>query len=415
MGRSPLAVIFVTVFIDLVGFGIVIPILPYYAQQYGASPREVGMLMSIFSFVQFFMSPVWGRISDRIGRRPVVITSLLAGGAGYVAFGFAPTLAWLFAARAIAGAAGGSISAAQAYIADVTKPEDRAKGMGMIGAAFGLGFIFGPAIGGILADEAPRIGHFIGGPFGALLIERPFAAPMFFAAGLSVTNAIAAIFRLPESLSPELRRQASAVVRKGRLQTFIHALGKPTLGSLLLVSFLGLTGFSMMEATFAMLMKLRMNLSPKEVGYIFAFIGVVAVIIQGGLMGRLNRRFGEWRLLYFGFGILVVGFIVLPQVQHWAPLLVTCAAIAIGNALMTPSLNALISKTAAAHDQGSTLGVSQSAGALARIAGPSLGGLLFGVFFAWPYVAGALLLLLAFGVTLAASNRAGRTDALASP
>jgi MFS family permease len=413
MGRSPLAVIFLTVFIDLVGFGIVIPILPYYAMQYQATPMEVGILMSIFSLVQFVASPIWGRISDRVGRRPVIITSLTAGGLGYLAFGFAPSLPWLFAARAIAGAAGGSISAASAYIADVTKPEDRAKGMGLIGAAFGLGFIFGPAIGGILTDESAHVGALIGGSFGQMLIERKLAMPMFFAAALSIFNAILAAIRLPESLTPELREKAKGNVRRGRLEAFLHALGKPALGSLLIVSFLGLTGFSMMEATFAMLMKARMNLTPKQVGYVFAFIGVVAVIIQGGLIGRLTKRFGEWRLLYFGLATMALGFMVLTQVTHWGPLLATCASLAVGNALMTPSLNALISRTAAAHEQGGTLGVSQSAGALARIAGPSIGGVLFGVFFAWPYVAGSFLLLIAFGVAVAASSRFSERRAVA--
>jgi len=404
MRRSPLAVIFVTVFLDLVGFGIVIPILPYCAETYGASPRTIGFLLSIFSLMQFVMAPVWGRVSDRIGRRPVLLVALTASAVSYVGLGLAPTLTWLFIARGFAGAAGGSISTAQAYIADVTTPQDRAKGMGLIGAAFGLGFILGPAIGGLLAGESQWIGHHLGGAPGAFIAAHRLAAPMFFAAGLTTLNVIAAAVRLPESLSPEMRRLARGK-RAPRLRALMTALSRPHLGSLITVFFLATAGFSMMEATFALLAERRMGLTEKEVGGVFAFIGVIAVIIQGGLIGRLTRRFGEWRLLPTGLGFVSLGLLGLAFAQAWPGLLLAGAILSLGNALTAPSTNALISRTAAAHEQGGTLGLSQSAGALARIIGPSIGGALFGLSDRWPYFGGATLTLLALVVSLVASSR----------
>jgi MFS family permease len=405
MKRSPLPVILLTVFIDLVGFGIVIPILPYYAKEYGASAVGATALLSIFSAAQFLMAPLWGRFSDQVGRRPVLLFAMTATATSYVVMGLAPTLAWLFIARAGAGAAGGSISAAQAYMADITAPEDRAKGMGLIGAAFGLGFILGPAIGGILTSEAPRIGAAIGGSVGGYVSVHHIALPMFFAAALSGVNILMALVRLPESLSPELRRMVAGR-RVPRFRALAGALARPHLRSLLAVFGLATIGFSMMESTFALFMKERLGLNASQVAYVFVFVGLLAVIVQGGLISRLTRRFGEWRLLPVGLATVSVGLLGLTQAGSLGAMLLTSAFIAIGNALTTPSLNALISRTAAAHEQGGTLGVSQSVGALSRILGPLLGGALFGLSVTATYVGGAVLLLCALAVTTLTSPRA---------
>jgi DHA1 family tetracycline resistance protein-like MFS transporter len=218
MRRSPLAILFVTVFLDLLGFGIVIPFLAYYVESFGAGAGVVGALMSMFSLAQFIFAPLWGSASDRVGRRPILLIGLAGSVLGYAMFGFAASLAWLFAARILAGIAGATIPTAQAYIADSTTPENRAKGMGMIGAAFGLGFILGPALGGLLARVALPLANTLGqGGFANLLRGNPYALPSFAAAALAAVNLVAAIFLLPESLSPELRQRAIAN-RIGRLE-----------------------------------------------------------------------------------------------------------------------------------------------------------------------------------------------------
>jgi MFS family permease len=359
--------------------------------------------------MQFLMAPVWGRLSDRIGRRPVLLFAMAASAGSYVTMGLAPTLAWLFVARGAAGAAGGSVSAAQAYIADITPPKDRAKGMGLIGAAFGLGFIFGPAIGGLLSAHAPAIGAALPGSLGGYILAHPISLPMFFAASLSVLNILAALVRLPESLSPELRKLVAR--REPRLRALMTALSRPHLRGLVIVFFLASSGFSMMEATFALLMKERLGLSLQAVTQVFVFVGVVAVIIQGGLIGRLSRRFGEWRLLGLGLLSVAIGLVGLTQVTGMNGLLGASAFIAGGNGLSTPSLQSLISKTAAAHEQGGTLGVSQSAGALARIIGPLVGGLVFDFYFGAPYLLGAALLLSALVVTWIVSGQEAEAQA----
>src|SRR5215210_569596 len=274
MKRSPLLVIFVTVFIDLVGFGIVIPVLPFYVvgTQFDASPRMVGLLFASYSVMQLIFTPVLGRLSDRYGRRPVLFFSLLGTSAGFLILGFATALWMLFAGRIIDGISGGNISTAQAYIADVTTPEERAKGMGLIGAAFGLGFIFGPAIGGILS----RWG--IGVPF-------------LFAAGLAFANAVLLYFTLPETVTPDHPARVSAA--GGGWSQITASLKQPKLAFVLLIFFLFVVAFSIMTASFALYTMYRFGFDAQHNGYLFGFIGVIGVLIQGVLIGRLVKRWGE--------------------------------------------------------------------------------------------------------------------------
>src|SRR3989454_4039777 len=257
MKRSPLLVIFITVFIDLVGFGIVIPVLPFFAEgtKFGATPREVGLLFASYSVMQLIFAPVLGRLSDKYGRRPVLLISLIGTSLGFLILGFATTLWMLFLGRIIDGISGGNISTAQAYIADITTKEDRAKGMGLIGAAFGLGFVFGPAIGGILSRWGVGV-------------------PFLFAAGLCFANALLLYFTLPETVTPDHPARVSAAGGRG-LSQLIESLMQPRLGFVLIIYFLFVVAFSIMTAVFSLFMMFRLGYDPWHSGWIFAFVGII--------------------------------------------------------------------------------------------------------------------------------------------
>ncbi len=357
MKRSPLLVIFVTVFIDLVGFGIVIPVLPYYAEasRFGATPREVGMLFASYSIMQLIFSPVLGRLSDKYGRRPILLISLLGTCVGFLILGFATTLLMLFIGRIIDGISGGNISTAQAYIADVTTKENRARGMGLIGAAFGLGFVFGPAIGGILSRWGINI-------------------PFLFAGGLAFANVILLYFTLPETVTPDHPARVSAASGRGWKQ-LIEALRQPQLAFVLAIYFLSIVAFSIMTTVFSLFMMFRLGYDPWHSGWIFAFVGIVSALVQGGLIGKLVKRFGELTLVIAGSLFFTVSLFVSPFVGPAIGLigiLSVAALSSVGNALMAPSLTSLGSKSASAAEQGSILGVMQSVASLARAVGPTI-------------------------------------------
>ncbi len=354
--------LFLIVFVDLVGFGLVIPLLPFYAVRFGASPQQVTLLLAVYSLMQLFAAPLWGRLSDRIGRRPVLMTSMAASVVAYLWLGAADALWMLFAARALAGACAGNIAAAQAYIADVTTPENRARGMGMIGAAFGLGFIFGPALGGFLAGADPATAN--------------LQTPAWVAAGLSLAALCGVLVLLRESRSAEERAQA--VPRLSRVGAIHGALRRPVLSRLILVFFLVILAFAAMESTFALWAMAQFKWGPEQVGYVFAYIGVLSAILQGGLIGRLAHRFGEERLLLAGLVLICAGLLALPFARDVAWLGVAVSGLALGMGLTQPSLNSLISRRAGRAEQGSVLGVTQSVGSLSRVLGPALAGMLFG-------------------------------------
>src|SRR5213082_1859151 len=282
MKRSPLLVIFITVFIDLVGFGIVIPVLPFYAEgtKFGATPREVGLLFASYSVMQLIFAPVLGRLSDKYGRRPVLLISLLGTSLGYLILGFATTLWMLFLGRIIDGISGGNISTAQAYIADVTTKEDRAKGMGLIGAAFGLGFVFGPAIGGVLSRWGINV-------------------PFIFAGSLAFANAVLLYFVLPETVTQDHPARISAASGRGWRQ-LIESLKRPRLGFVLTIYFLSIVAFSIMTTVFSLFLMFRLGYDAFHNGWVFAYVGIISAIIQGGLIGRLVKRFGEPALVIIG-------------------------------------------------------------------------------------------------------------------
>jgi MFS family permease len=376
--------LFLIVFVDLVGFGLVIPLLPFYAVRFGASPQEVTLLLAVYSFMQLFTAPFWGRLSDRLGRRPVLMTSMTASVLAYLWLGAANALWMLFAARALAGACAGNIAAAQAYIADVTTPENRAKGMGLIGAAFGLGFIFGPALGGFLAGNKPASAN--------------LQIPAWVAAGLSLVALCGVLFVLRESRSAEERAQAGP--RPGRVQIILGALRRPVLARLILVFFLVILAFAGMESTFALWAMAQFRWGPEQVGYVFAYVGVLSAILQGGMIGRLAQRYGEERLLLAGLVLIAIGLVALPFARDIAWLGVAVSGLALGIGLAQPSLNSLISRRAGRAEQGAVLGVTQSVGSLSRVLGPALAGVLFGdLGRASPFLWGAGLIAVAFLLT----------------
>jgi DHA1 family tetracycline resistance protein-like MFS transporter len=369
-------VLFAIVLTDLIGFGLVIPLLPFYGHQYGASAAEVTQLMATYSLLQLFVAPIWGRLSDRYGRRPILLLSLAGSVASYLWLGFADALWMLFAARAVQGACAGNIAAAQAYVADVTTPETRAKGMGVIGAAFGLGFIIGPALGGALAGPDP--------------LNPALAVPAFAGAGLSALAFLGTLLLLKESLPEGLRHAAARV---GRLRAVARTLRRPELRLLIGLYFMIIFAFAGMETTFAFWALEQFGWGPSSVGYLFAYIGVLGAIIQGGLIGRLTRRFGEERLLLAGTVCLLLGLLGIPLASRVPYLFVATGFLSVGFAMAQPSIASLISRRAGAHEQGEVLGVSQSAGSLARVLGPLAAGFLFATLGRnAPYFGGAAVL-----------------------
>ena len=379
---SPLGIVFTTVLIDLIGFGIVIPLLPLYAERFGASPTEIGLLTASFALMQFLFAPVWGRLSDRVGRRPVILASLAGTALASLLFGLAGALWLLFLARILDGISGASYAAAQAYVADVTAPEERARGMGLIGAAFGLGFVIGPALGALFAVVDHRV-------------------PFFVAAGLAATNLTVAARRLPES-----RRPDSPPASYSRLALVRAALGSRALAPLVWLSFVGTFGFVAMEATFALLAERRFDFGLAEVGLVFTYIGVVAAVVQGALVGSVVRRLGEWTTLRAGLVATGAALGLLAATESlWAlfPVLLLLAA---GSGLTFPTVSALVSHRAPAEDQGGVLGLLASTGGLARIASPVVATLLFEhVGVAVPYLVGAALFGLSALIALAGGDR----------
>ncbi|MBA2435260.1 MAG: MFS transporter [Chthoniobacterales bacterium] len=383
---SPLFLIFLTVFIDMVGFGIIIPVLPLYAQHFDATPLQIGWLTGIYSGMQIIFTPILGRLSDRVGRRPVLIVSLAGTALGFLVMGWANSLALLFVARIIDGISGGNISTAQAYIADISTPENRSRSMGIIGAAFGLGFTFGPMIGGVMSHIS-------------------YSAPFYFAAGLAAVNVMLLYCILPESLSaedrahPKKRTQMADVFQHGNSRMF---------GTIVATYFFTITGFAIMTTLFALFTEKQFGFDARKTGYIFGFIGIISVILQGGLIGRLVKTFGETALARTGLLLLAIALALLPFAPTLPMLLVVCAALAIANGLVNPTLNGLASQMIDRSWQGRALGLMQSAGSFGRLIGPLLGGwlLMFDLgkpvhFYArTPFLAGAAILLVAFALAL---------------
>ena len=346
--RSRFAVIFFTILIDLIGFGIIIPILPYYAQRLGAGGFGLGALLAVFSAMQFVATAFLGRTSDRVGRRPILLTTMLINALGYMLFAAAHSYAILFIARVVSGFAGGNISAAQAYMADITTPAERSRGMGIIGAAFGLGFVIGPAVGGLSA-------HYLGP-----------SAPGLVAAGLSLVNFVSAYFVLPESLKAEHRTERE-------LWDFSHigdAIQHPRLAPLMLAWLLAPFAFSGYTVAIPLWAGVTFGWREQELGWFFTVIGATAAVVQGYAFGKLARRFGDRALLIAGGLGMALAIAVIPALHSSAALYGWTAVLAFSNSIFGPAATGLVSVFADPTEQGTVLGAAQALSALGRLLGP---------------------------------------------
>lgn len=352
--RSPLGLIFLTLFIDMLGFGIVIPVLPLYAEgsRIGATPAQLAWIVGIYSLLQLVCAPLFGKWSDRIGRKPVLVVSILGTAVGFVVLGAATTVWMLILGRILDGASGGNISTAMACIADVTTKETRSRNMGLVGAAFGLGFMLGPAIGGVLSKH-----------FG-------LATPFYFAAGLALLNALLVWLRLPETLTAESRERAR---QRATIGEVFHSGRAGMISAILASQLASVTGFSIMTALFALYCEKRFGYDTAQVGYILAYVGLLGVLFQGGLLRRLLKKPIEKELAVIGAVVLALSMAALPFTHTLGVLLVVCFGISLGNSFVTPTLNGLASRSTDAHCQGRLLGLMQSAGSLGRFLGPMIG------------------------------------------
>lgn len=386
MKKPSLLIIFLTVFIDLIGFGIVLPLLPIFARNLEASGFTIGILMASYSLMQFVFAPIWGKLSDRIGRRPVLLVSTAGAAISYAVFAIGSTMTGttglivLFVSRAFAGVAGANITVAQAYIADITPAENRSRKMGLIGMAFGFGFIFGPAIGGFAMSK-----------FG-------LAGPGWVAAGFCALNFVFTLARLPESRQPSSEHMPS---RPG-IQQWTHTMRQPKVGLLVVVYFLATLCFTCFETTIGLLVSrnfhinLRNEEDAKVIAYLFAYCGLIGAFVQGGAIGRLVKKLGEPMLIAISLIITAaslapIAFITGQPVfsfgdSSWQKLLLVLAVLSIGSSLTRPPLFGLISILTPANEQGATIGVAQGAGSLARIIGPIFAASLFDGHPAIPYV-----------------------------
>jgi len=347
--RSAIPIVVATVFVDVIGFGMILPLLPSYAARLGGSPAAIGLLVASYSAMQFVLAPLWGRASDRFGRRPVLLIGLAGSVASYLVFAWADSLPLLLLSRVLDGGSGATINVAQAYLADETTPEKRTKAMGVVGAAFGLGFIVGPILGGITASIGTTL-------------------PGLVAAAITAANLVMAWLLLPESV----RRVATPGIPETPLAW--RGLAPPVT-----VLFLATLAFSVMYVVFPLYGEARFGASRSTVGYWFAFVGLATAIVQGGLLGRLVTRFGEAGVARLGALLMAVGFVLVPPAgEAAAPGALFYGALTLlgaGFGMAGPSMIGLASRRAAATVQGRTLGVTQSASSLARIVGPIVAGL----------------------------------------
>lgn len=409
-----------TVFIDLIGFGIVIPILPILTKNIASRSgfflgpdMAIGMVVFCFAIMQFVFSPLLGSVSDRIGRRPIILGSIMVSAVGYFLLGFGQSLWILFLARIISGIGSANISAAQAYIADITPPQDRAKRMGLIGAAFGIGLIIGPPLGGWIFELGKHILHIGTGEMvhGKLIFpDGGLRLVGFFTAGLCLLNFAMAYFSIKESLS-----EKSADKRKfmDSFKGLVNVWKVPVLSELFLINLIYVMAFMMMQIISSVLWKEKYGINESSIGNLFGFMGLCSAIIQGGLIGFFQKKLGMMRMLIIGCPMVAVAILVIPfpskewfyPVQLFSLMLLT-----LGNGLLMPSINALVSINSPTRDQGKILGSLQSLGSLARGVGPLLSTFLYSYFVPLPYLVASLLMILALFIALKLSTQLKKQD-----
>lgn len=400
MKKSALATVFLVVMIDLMGFGIVLPLLPFYAQEFRASAVTIGLLYSVYSFMQLIFSPIWGSLSDRIGRRPIMLLSTFGAVIAYIIFGLAETLFVLFLSRVVAGIMGGNISTAQAYIADVTTTADRAKGMGLIGAAFGIGFVVGPATATLLIHESfHNFMANIGLPgFAEWMRMNKYALPGFFAAFLSLCSFMMVWFRLEETVDTSKERPAAIRRPSVFSPTFWRRLsvqkGQNARGFLipLVIGFFLLSfGESSLYSAFPLFAESELSMAAEDVGIQFFYIGIIVVIVQGFLIKPLTNRFKEEHIFVVGNVLMVIGLGLIPLAYSMLTLALFLGLMAFGKSLNTPTITSLISQEADEENVGAVMGTAQGLSGLGRMIGPTWGGALFAIYFGVPFVATALV------------------------
>jgi MFS family permease len=413
--RRALAIVFGVVFLDLLGFSIVIPILPFYARAFGGDELAIGALAAVYSLMQFVSAPYLGSLSDRYGRRPVLVLSLCGSVVAWTVFGLAGSLAVLFLSRGLAGAMGGNIATAQAYVADVTPPEERAKALGFLGAAFGLGFIVGPGVSAGLT--LPGVVETVDGALPALVPIDRFSLPAFAAAFASLLAVVGALLFLPESR--DLDDATVAGDRPSQVAALREALADPGLRGLVVAFFLFSFAFSGVQVMFIPYVADVYGYAEAQAALLLTYIGVLAVVVQGGLIGPLTERYSSTHLTVFGAGTLAVALLAIPFTREAGvlfpdltdvagfltpallSLLFVLALLALGNGVLGVTLTALVSGQASADRQGSAFGITQGAGSLARTVGPVLMGALYAsVGFQSPFVLGGLLVLPVVAIAL---------------
>ncbi len=394
MKTARLINIFIVVFVDLLGFSLILPLLPYYAEVFGASPAVIGLLTASYAAASLIGAPLMGRLSDRFGRRPILLLSVAGTSLGFLILGlaepaglvlakwFAPTMTntfiigVLFFSRILDGLTGGNITVAQAYIADITDESNRSKGLGLIGAAFGLGFIIGPAVGGLLSQSG-------------------YSLPAFVAAGLSFLNLFSIYFLLPESLSEERRSTALAGGRPPvTLNALVVAINRPKVGPLLHVRFFFGLAFSMFQSIFSLYAANYLHLSTRTTGFVLAYVGVLAALVQGAGIGLIAKRFRENAIIITSLWLMVFGLAGWAITPSLPILLVVMLPLALGGGMLNTVLNSAISKAVSREEVGGMLGISASLESATRVIAPSVGGFLLGSIGAWaPGLVSAVLVL----------------------
>ncbi|HAQ07147.1 MAG TPA: tetracycline resistance MFS efflux pump [Bacillus bacterium] len=368
--KKALPILFLVMFLVMVGFGIIIPVMPFYAEDIGATPTQLGLLMAVYSLMQLLFAPIWGRISDRIGRKPVIMIGILGLSLSFFLLAISTELWMLFGARIIGGLlSSANMPTVMAYVADITSEEDRGKGMGIIGAAVGLGFIFGPAIGGVFSQTS-------------------LSTPFYLAGATSLITFLLVTFVLKESLSAE-QRSNQAKEKKSLLKAL-----SGTVSVLFILQLFVSLSLSGLEATFAYFAAEKAGLGAVKLGYIFMIMGLAGAIVQGGLVGRLTKKFGEGNVIQLGIIISAIGFALILLIEGFATAAIFLTIFGVGNGLIRPSVSSLLTKKSTAG-HGSTTGLLSSFDSLGRIIGPPLGGWLFSIAIGLPYISGIVLSLIA--------------------
>lgn len=389
----PLGALFLSVFIGLMGFGVLLPVFPFWGRALGASPTTITLALGAYSLGQFIGAPLWGKMSDRYGRRPVLLWSLIGGAVSYVMMTQADSIWLLGAARLFGGLMAGNIAVAFAYVGDVVPESGRPKAMGMLGAAFGLGFIFGPAIGGLVAGDAPGMAE--------------FARVAWISAAITMVAVVGVFFQLPESLTPERRAATRAAGGGPGVGEVLRA--KPAIGGLVLVVLLVIGSAAMMETTFALFADDQLGWSPRQVGLAFGLIGVVSAVIQGVGAAPLARRFGASKVVLGGICAYALGLLGLALASGGPAVLVALAVTATGVGMFNPAFQTLVAATTDDDDRGLINGLTQGGSAVGRIIGPAVSG---AIFQGWgptmPFVVGAAVMVIALAVEVVAGRRATR-------